>query len=54
MLYRFSIAELAITEIELSAMAAAAIIGLSNPIAANGIAPELYAKAQTGFVLSFS
>jgi hypothetical protein len=37
----FSREEFAITEIELKAMAAAATIGLSNPIAAIGIPPLL-------------
>jgi len=37
--------EFAITEIELRAIAAAAKIGLSNPKAAIGIPPELYANA---------
>lgn len=41
------------TEIELSAIAAAAIIGLSNPTAAKGIAPELYANAQKRFCFIF-
>src|SRR5690606_38395386 len=39
------------TRTELSAIAAPAIIGLSRPVAASGIAATLYANAQNRFCL---